>query len=83
MPSERRRLSLYLMDEACPKLMTHWIDVMSHRNRWTRVPVAINRLIVHLQNELGWIERLRAVRVHAQMRDGLIGKEIWFALQRL
>jgi hypothetical protein len=68
---------------ACPKLVTNGINVMSHRDRWTRISVAINRLIVHLQNELARIERLRPIGVHAQVRDGLIGEEIWLAFKHL
>ena len=68
---------------ACPKLVTNRINVVSHRDRWTRIPVAINRLIVHLQNEVPWIERLRAVGMHAQVGNGLIGEEIWLACQQL
>ena len=45
------------------------------------VAIAVNRLIVELQNEICRIERCCAVRIHDQMRDRLIREKIGSAIQ--
>ena len=45
------------------------------------VAIAVNRLIVELQNVLCRIERRRAVRMHGQMRDRLVREKIRRAIQ--
>ena len=45
--------------------------------------IAIDKFVVGLKDELLGIKRLRPIRVHAQMDNGLRGKEIRRAGQRL
>ena len=61
--------------------MPNRMNVMSHGNRGASVAVLINKFIVRLENELSWVERDRAVRVHAEMGHGLIGEEIGRVVQ--
>jgi hypothetical protein len=41
-----------------------------------RIVIGVSKLIVELQNVFYRIERSRAVRVHDEMGNGLVGKEI-------
>src|SRR6266404_147832 len=52
------------MGQGSPKFMSHRIDVMPDSEQATGISIAVNKLIIQLQNELPRVERERAVRVH-------------------
>ena len=54
---------------------------MANGDHGAGIPVSINKLIVDLENELVRIERGRAIRMHGQMCDRLVRKEIGRAIQ--
>ncbi len=49
---------------------------MTQNDRGAGVLVARDELIVELEDELFLIERARSIRMHDEVRDGLIGEEI-------
>src|SRR5947209_16303959 len=69
------------MGEASPKFMTNWINVMTHCNFRTGVAITINKLVVHLEDELVPVKRLRAVRVQTEMGQSLVSKKARFTLE--
>jgi hypothetical protein len=66
-----------------PEFVPDRVDVMPDSEGSASVSVAVNELIVHLQNEFVRIECDRAIGVHTKMHHGLIGEEIRLPVQHL
>src|SRR3954470_13510915 len=67
---------LSMVKQRRPEFVPDGLHVVAQDELRSGVAIAIKKLIVELEDELARIERLRAVRMHRKLRQGLVGEEV-------